>query len=71
MCIKTVKLINHDCLPISMLLYIMLVYLMPLTALFNSVCLRSAYLFYFVSCPLLFLCYLHKCFLSHALSLVY
>ena len=43
MCIKKVKLINHDCLPILMLLYIMLyivlAYLMLLAALSNAVCL--------------------------------
>ena len=38
MCIKIVKLINHDCLPISMLLYIMLAYLMLFAALSNAVC---------------------------------
>ena len=46
MCIKKVKLINHDCLPILMLLYtmlyIMLAYLMLLAALFNAVCLYNA-----------------------------
>ena len=42
MCIKKVKLINHDCLPILMLLYIMLyimlAYLM-FAVLSNVVCL--------------------------------
>ena len=56
MCIKKkVKLINHDCLPILMLLYIMLyivlaclmlyivlAYLMLFTALSNAVCLYNA-----------------------------
>ena len=46
MCIKKVKLINHDCLPISMLLYIMLyivlAYLMMFAALSNAVCLYNA-----------------------------
>ena len=46
MCIKKVKLINHDCLPILILLYIMLyivlAYLMMLAALFNAVCLHNA-----------------------------
>ena len=41
MCIKNVKLINHDCLPILMLLYIMLyivlAYLMLFAALTNAV----------------------------------
>ena len=50
MCIKKksikVNLINHDCLPILMLLYIMLyivfAYLMLFAALSNSVCLYNA-----------------------------
>ena len=42
MCIKKVKLINQDCLPISMLLYIMLAYLMLFAALSNAVCLHNA-----------------------------
>ena len=46
MCIKKVKLINHDCLPILMLLYIMLyivlAYLMLFAALSNAVCLHDA-----------------------------
>ena len=44
---KEVKLINHDCLTISMLLYIMLYimlgYLMLFAALSNAVCLHDAY----------------------------
>ena len=43
MCIKKVKLINHDCLTILMLLYIMLAYLMLLAALYNVVCLHNAF----------------------------
>ena len=43
---KKVKLINHDCLPILMLLYIMLyivlAYLMLFAALSNAVCLYNA-----------------------------
>ena len=51
MCIKKVKLINHDCLPILMLLYNMLAYLMLymvlaylmlFAALSNAVCLHNA-----------------------------
>ena len=46
MCIKKVKLIKHDCLPILMLLYIMLyivlAYLMLFAALTNAVCLHNA-----------------------------
>ena len=37
------ELINLDCLPILMLLYIMLAYLMLFAALFNAVCLYNAY----------------------------
>ena len=47
MCIKMVKLINHDFLPILMLLhimlYIMLVYLMLLVAISNAVCLHNTF----------------------------
>ena len=55
MCIKKVKLINHNCLPISMLLYIMLyivlaylmlhivlAYLMLFATLSYAVCLYNA-----------------------------
>ena len=44
MCIKKVKLINHDCLPILML-YIMLAYIMLLAALSNAFCLHNASFF--------------------------
>ena len=55
MCIKKkenkVKLINHDCLPIIMLLYIMLYImfasLMLFAALSNAVCLYNASFFIF------------------------
>ena len=69
MCIKnkTVKLINHDCLPILMLLYIMLyimfAYLMLLAALSNAVCLYNAFFFF------LLLIFAHA-FCFHALSLL-
>ena len=50
MCIKKVKLINRDCLPILMLLYIMLyimlAYLMLFAALCNAVCLHNASSFF-------------------------
>ena len=46
MCIKKVKLIHHDCLPILMLLYIMLAYLMLFAALCNAVCLYNAFFCY-------------------------
>ena len=55
---KKVKLINHDCLPILMLLYIMLAYLILFAALSNAVCLHNA-VFAIDFC---------KCFLFHALS---
>ena len=45
--IKLVKLINHDCLPTLMLLYIklyiVLAYLMLLAALSNAVCLYNTF----------------------------
>ena len=47
MCSKKLKLINHDCLPILTLLYvmlyIMLAYLMLIAALCNAVCLYNAF----------------------------
>ena len=43
MYLKEVKLINHDCLPILMLLHIMLAYIMLLAALCNFVCLYNAF----------------------------
>ena len=59
-----VKLINHDCLPILMLLYIrlyiVLAYLMLFAALSNAVCLHSASFFPFISA---------NAFCFHALSL--
>ena len=51
---KKVKLINHDCLPILMLLYIMLyivlAYLMLFAAITNAVCLNNASFFFFDLC---------------------
>ena len=62
MYLKKVKLINHNCLPILMLLYIMLyivlaflmlyivlVYLMLFAALSNAVCLYNASFFIMIS----------------------
>ena len=61
MCIKKIKLIKHDCLPILMLLYIMLyivlAYLMLIAALSNAVCLYNA-LFANDFCN----CFLFSCF---------
>ena len=52
MCTKKIKLINHDCLPILMLLYtmlyIVLAYLTLFAALTNSVCLNNASSFLFL-----------------------
>ena len=57
-----IKLINHDCLPIFMLLYIMLyimfAYLMLFAALSNAVCIMLLFL------PLIF----SNAFCFHALS---
>ena len=48
--IKKDKLINHDCLPMLMLLYVLLclilVYLMLFAALSNAVCLYNAFFAY-------------------------
>ena len=43
---KKFKLINHDCLPILMLLYIILAYLMLFAALYNAVCLHNAFFYH-------------------------
>ena len=49
---KRVKLINHDCMPILMLLYemlyIMLAYLMLFAVLCNAVCLHNAFFLSFL-----------------------
>ena len=58
MCIKKVKLINHDCLPILMLLYIMLACLMLFAALSNAVCLHNTSFFAIDFCK----CFLFSCF---------
>ena len=63
--IKKFKLINHSCLPISMLLYIMLyimlAYLMLFAALSNAVCLYNA----------IFTIDFWKCFLFSCFVFVY
>ena len=61
MCIKKVKLINHDCLPILMLLYIMLyivlAYLMLLAALSNAfACIMLSLLLIFANAFCFMLC---------------
>ena len=65
MCNKKVKLINNDCLPILMLLYIrlhiVLAYLMLFAALTNAVCLNNASFFLSLICA--------NVFSFHALSL--
>ena len=59
---KKVKLINNDCLPILMLLYILLyivlAYLMLFAALTNAVCLYNASFFAIDFCK----CFLFSCF---------
>ena len=60
MYIKNVKLINQDCLPILVLLYIMLyimlAYLMLFATLSNAVCLYDASFFHlFLQMPFVFM----------------
>ena len=59
MCIKKVKLINHDCLPILMLLYGMLYIMLAYSMLF--VCIKFVL---FIFLPLIFA----NAFCFHALS---
>ena len=47
MCMKKVTFINHDILPILMLLYIILAYLMLFVALSNAACLYNAFRSFF------------------------
>ena len=47
MCIKNVKLVNHDCLLLYVMLCIMLACLMLFAALSNAVCLHNASFFFF------------------------
>ena len=54
---------NHDCQPISMLMYIMLAYLMLLTALYNAVCLYNAY-FFLILCSHRFLFFYYRAMCS-------
>ena len=64
---KKFKLINYDCLPILMLLYIMLcimlAYLMLFAALSNAVCLYN-FVFFFLMLFVIMLC---LCLLTHSL----
>ena len=57
-----VKLINHDCRPILVLLHIMLAYLMLFAALSNVVCLHDAFFLRFL------LLIFPSAFCFHALS---
>ena len=62
---KKVKLINHDCLSILMLLYIMLAYLVLFAALSNAVCLFCFLIFANAFCFMLCLGLLrHSLFMS-------
>ena len=58
---RKVKLINHDCQPISMQ-YIMLAYLMLFAALSNVVCVLHAFFFFAI--------YFGICFMSSGFVLV-
>ena len=66
MCIKKVKLINHDCQPILMPLYIMLACLMLLAALSNAVCLYIVF-FCHLYLQMLFVCMPCLGLLTHSL----
>ena len=65
MCIKKVRLINHGCLSILMLLYIMLAYLMLFAVLFNAVGLVNALLP--LICANAFCFHALSCLLTHSL----
>ena len=56
---KKVKLINHDCLPILILVYIVPAYLMLFAALSNAVCLSNAFFIFFANdlCKCFFSCF--------------
>ena len=58
---KKVKLINHDCLPILMLLYIMLAYLMLFADLSNAACLYNAFFAIDICKCFLFTCFVFVC----------
>ena len=68
--LKKVKLINHECLPILLLLYIMLyivlAYLMLFSALTNAVCLYNASFFCHGFLQMLFIFMLCLCLLTHS-----
>ena len=71
---RKVRLINHDCLTILMLLcimlYIMLAYLMLFAALSNAVCLYDAFFIYIFAiefCKMLFVSMLCLGLLTHCL----
>ena len=63
---KKIKVINHDCLPILMLLYIMLAYLMLLAALCNAVCLHNGFFFCYLFLQMLFVIMLCLGLLTHS-----
>ena len=77
MCIQNAKLINHDSLPISMMLYIMLhimpAYLMLFAALSNAACLHEASFFLlliFANAFCFMLCHSCLTFLQHLIQLI-
>ena len=71
MCMKKVKLINHDCLPILMLLYIVLyivhAYLMLFAALSNAVCFYYVFFFCYLFLQMLFVLIICLGLLTHSL----
>ena len=70
MCINKVKLINHDCLPIlvllHMMLYIVIACLMLFAALSNAVCLHNVSFLPLISANAFYLI-LCLCLLAHSL----
>ena len=62
MCIKNVKLINHDCLPILMVLYIMLYVLLACLMLFAALSNAACVMFLFFLLLIFGKCFLFSCF---------
>ena len=67
---KKFQLTNNDCLPILVLLYIMLAYLMLFAALSNAVCLYNAYFFAIDFLQMLLVFMLCLGLLTHGLFIV-
>ena len=64
-----VKLINHDCLHIYIIMYIMLAYLMLFAALSNAAYLYNAFVFFFLALifAMLFVLMIFPGLLKHSL----